>query len=143
MCRMMYWTWTDWGTPAKIESASMDGSSRRVLHSTGLGAPNGLTLDYPNQILYWADATLDKIESSNADGSNRRLLSTTFILHPFAITVYQGSLYWTDWQVNSILTVPTSQVSDVRLVFGNFTFDPMQIHFVSEERQPPGLFFYS
>ena len=139
--RVMYWT--DWGTPGKIERASMDGTNRRVLHNTSLGWPNGLTLDYPAQVLYWVDALLDRIESSNTDGSNRRLLSTTAIVHPFGITIYRGKLYWTDWQLNAILTAPTSQLTGVTAVFQNLTFDPMQIHFVSEERQPLGLLIHS
>jgi len=50
------------GDVAKIERASMDGDARRTLHNTDLVWPNGLTLDYQNQVLYWIDAFLDKIE---------------------------------------------------------------------------------
>ena len=139
MHRMMYWT--DWGTTGKIERASMDGTNRRVLHDTALVWPNGLTLDYATQILYWVDASLDKIESSNTDGSNRRLLSTTTDLHPFGVTVFQGNLYWTDWQLNALLTAPISQPTSVRAVFQGLTFNPMQIHYVCAERQPLGSLF--
>lgn len=132
--KIMYWT--DWGTPAKIERASMDGTKRRVLHDTNLVWPNGLTLDHATQILYWVDASLDKIESSNTDGSNRRLLTTTSIIHPFGVTVFQSTLYWTDWQLNALLTVPISQPTQVTAVFQSLTFDPMQIHYVCDSRQP-------
>ena len=38
--------WTDWGLHSRIEKASMDGSARRRVVNTGLGAwPNGLAID--------------------------------------------------------------------------------------------------
>ena len=87
-CNLRWLYWTDWGVVTKIERVSMDGdnSTRQALHRTNLGWPNGLTIDYATQTLYWADAQLNKIESSNVDGSNRTLLTTNLILHPFGIT---------------------------------------------------------
>ena len=131
--------WTDWGIPAKIERASMDGTSREVLHSTNLRWPNALTLDYNTQILYWMDAWLDRFESSNADGSNRTLLSTTQIYHPFGITFYQNRVYWTDWQLNAILSAPVKLPTQVTTVMSDLLLDPMGISVVSVERQPAGL----
>ena len=131
--------WSDWGTVAKIERASMDGTSREVLHSTNLVWPNALTLDCDTQILYWMDARLDKFESSNADGSNRRLLSTTHIYHPFGLTLYQNRFYWTDWQLNAVLTAPINRPAAVGVVIRYLTLDPMGISVVSLDRQPAGL----
>ena len=131
--------WTDWGTVAKIERASMDGTSREVLHNTNLVWPHALTLDYDTQILYWMDGQLDKFESSNADGSNRRLLSTTHIYHPFGITLYQNRFYWTDWQLNMVLTAPINRPAAVGVVISGLTLDPMGISVVSLDRQPAGL----
>ncbi len=55
-----------------------------------------------SQTLYWVDASLDKVESAGYDGSNRQLLvsSGPGVYHPFSITFYDGTLYWTDWQVH-------------------------------------------
>lgn len=36
--------WTDWGEPAKIERAGMDGSHRTVIISSDIKWPNGLSL---------------------------------------------------------------------------------------------------
>ena len=44
-----------------IERASMDGTSRTVLHSTGLASAYGLTLDYDSQTLYWTDRHLNRM----------------------------------------------------------------------------------
>ena len=130
--------WTDWGTVAKIERASMDGTSREVLHNTSLVWPNALTLDYDTQILYWMDGSLDKFESSNADGSNRRLLSTAHIYHPFGITFYQNTVYWTDWHLNSIYSAPVDHPTQVSVVITGLVLDPMGISVVSVDRQPTG-----
>lgn len=56
MTRYMYWT--DWGTNAKIERATLGGNFRVPIVNSSLVWPNGLTLDYENDLLYWADASL-------------------------------------------------------------------------------------
>ena len=138
--RRLYWT--DSGIPAKIERASMDGTSREVLHSTGLVRPNALTLDYDNQILYWMDAFLNKLESSNADGSNRKLLLTTQIFHPFGITFFQNRLYWTNQTLNSVLSAPVNCPTAVSNLTSGLQLDPMRITVASVERQPAGLLLW-
>lgn len=54
--RYMYWT--DWGTHAKIERATLGGNFRMEIVNSSLVWPNGLTLDYEEERLYWADASL-------------------------------------------------------------------------------------
>ncbi len=130
--------WTDWGSPAKIERASMDGSNRMVLFDTALVWPNALSMDYDSQTLYWMDAALDKLESSRADGSGRTLLSTLHIYHPFSLTFYQGDLFWSDWELNAILATSLSDLSVVNVVFGNLTNDPMGLSAVCGTRQEIG-----
>ena len=102
LTRWLYWT--DYGTVAKIQRASMDGHSRSVLHDTSLTTPYALTIDYENQILYWADYTLDKLEKSNVDGSNRLVVTTSSITSPYSLTFYEGRLYWTDLSFARIYT---------------------------------------
>ena len=131
--------WTDWGTVAKIEKASMDGSNRSVIHSTNLMWPNALTLDYISQVLYWADARLDKIESSNVDGSNRRVIASTGIYHPFGITLFEDKLYFSDW-IGDIRSSNKSGESSVQILY-NLTYcgyRPNGIQVFSEQRQLPG-----
>lgn len=52
-----YVYWTDWGSPAKIERATMGGNFRTVIINSSLTTPNGLSLDYEERMLYWADAS--------------------------------------------------------------------------------------
>ena len=66
--------WTDWGKQPKIERAGLDGSLRVTLVNTSVAWPNGITIDFHDKKVYWADARLDKIEEMNLDGRNRRMV---------------------------------------------------------------------
>ena len=139
-CSWMYWS--DWGDVATIERASMDGQARQILHNTRLVWPNGLTLDYQNQVLYWVDASLDKIESSNVDGTIRILIanfaSSSPNYHPFAMSLFNNVLYWSDWGTDMIHSISTNGSSLTSLI-GRFSF-LLGIEVVSGSRQqlPPG-----
>ena len=64
--------WSDWQAPAKIEVANMDGTGRQILvQGGGLTWPNGLSIDYTSNKLYWADARSDTVECVDLDGSNQ------------------------------------------------------------------------
>ena len=117
----------------------MDGTSRTVLHSTGLSAVYGLTLDYDNQVLYWADYSNNRIEKSFTNGSNRVLVTSSGIVDPFGITFYDGKLYWTDFSHNSIYTLDVNTTSGVSRVIGTGQ-DSYGIHVVTKERQREGMF---
>ena len=135
-----YIFWTDWGDVAKIERASMDGKDRTVLIDTGLQWPNAITLDYQTKTLYWADAFLDKIESSDTNGLFRTLLTDSdLILHPFAITIFNNTLYWSDWTYNLIVTAHISRPNNISAVsFDVLSADPMALHVVAKDRQLQG-----
>ena len=101
--RWLYWTDASTSNP-KIERASMDGTSRTVLHNTGLTFPSGITLDYTSQTLYWIDAAGFRIESSAVDGSNRQTVTSVNVnINPWGIVYYSGNLYWTDRNGNRSL----------------------------------------
>ena len=65
--------WTDWGSSARIESANMDGTNRKVVVGSDLVWPNGVTVDIAGSRIYWTDAGKDRIEVANFDGSNRQV----------------------------------------------------------------------
>ena len=64
-------TGTSFLFPTKIERAYMDGSQRKVLVTKKLYNPQGLTLDYSNQRLYWTDVHMNQIETVTYDGNDR------------------------------------------------------------------------
>lgn len=106
--------WSDVGSPGKIEVASMDGSERSVL-VPGLGWPNGLSIDFTTQTLYWADAQSNSIECVDLDGSNKRLVLQG-LGHPFGLDVYGDFIYWTDWNSKNIKQANKSNASSVSII---------------------------
>lgn len=53
---------------AKIERASLDGTEREVLFTTGLIRPVALVVDNALGKLFWVDADLKRIESCDLSG---------------------------------------------------------------------------
>ena len=86
----------------KIERALMNGEGRTVIvqdePGSPIGWPNGLTIDFDGDRVYWCEARHDRIESAKLDGTDRRLHITDKenLRDPFAITVFGDYLYWTD-----------------------------------------------
>ena len=50
----------------------MDGTGREVIVDKSLFWPNGLTVDFTVNKIYWADAKHHVIECANLDGKERR-----------------------------------------------------------------------
>uniref|UniRef100_A0A4W4GAH4 EGF-like domain-containing protein n=1 Tax=Electrophorus electricus TaxID=8005 RepID=A0A4W4GAH4_ELEEL len=130
-----YMYWTDWGEIPKIERAGMDGTNRAIIIDTDIYWPNGLTLDYSQQKLYWADAKYNFIHRSNLDGTGREVVVKGSLPHPFALTLYEDTLFWTDWNTHSVHACQKQTGEDRREVHSNI-FSPMDIHVFSQKRQP-------
>ncbi|KAL7385074.1 hypothetical protein ABVT39_014795 [Epinephelus coioides] len=129
-----YMYWTDWGTHAKIERATLGGNFRTEIVNSSLVWPNGLTLDYEEERLYWADASLQKIERSSLTGSNREVIVSTAI-YPFAMTMFGQFIYWTDWNTRSIYRANKHDGSDQRVMIQNLPSRPMDIHVLASRKQ--------
>ena len=127
-----------------IETAAMDGSARRTVHFNELSRPNGITIDYLSQRIYWSDSDLDKLEFSDFDGSNRRVLENvgTGLLHPFAVTVADDLLFWSDLTTNQILATHKEhgdlQNQGYFAEIATFIDTPYGIEALQEARQPSG-----
>ena len=134
--------WTDWGEPAKIERASMDGTLRQVIIDDDLIWPNGLTIDYEMQRLYWADAFLDKIEYSFVDGTARTLLESAEngIMHPFAITLENELVFWTERDISAIYATHKTEGANhtFEITFDGLFIPPYGIEAVTPNRQAVG-----
>lgn len=74
---------------AKIEGASLDGTERESLFTTGLIRPVALALDNKLGKLFWVDADLKRIESSDLSGE---LESVLHFLSPQAGGRYNTTL---------------------------------------------------
>ena len=72
-CYLRYLFWTDWGDSPKIQRATMDGKNIKAIVTNNIRWPNGLTIDYDTDTLYFADASKDRIEECNLDGKDRKV----------------------------------------------------------------------
>lgn len=127
--------WTDWGPTPKLERSYMDGSDRKVVITEGIFWPNGLTIDFPGRKIYWADAKHHVIECSNFDGGDRRKVLSTHLPHPFALTIFEDQIYWTDWSTKSISTANKVTGKGYRIMHEGLHF-PMDIHSFHSASQP-------
>ena len=133
--------WTDTGSVDKIETASMDGTSRQILHFTSLTDPYGLTLDVDAQVLYWADISRNLIERSDTDGSNRATLTSRMTPDPYFLTYYDGRLYWGDFTYNRLLSTSVSAPDNVVFFGPSLGADVYDIKVISPEKQRQGNSF--
>jgi hypothetical protein len=74
----------------------MNGEHKEDIITTSLLSPTGLTIDYPNNKLFWLDSKMHYIESSDLDGKNRRRIEVYDLQFPFDIAVFGDNIYWSD-----------------------------------------------
>lgn len=140
-----YLFWTDWGEEPKIERAGMDGSlsTRTVIVDDNIFWPNGLTLDYKDWRVYWADAKYNYIHSCTYDGRDRKVVISKrsdedpSLPHPFALTMMDDFLYWTDWHTKAIHTCNKNTGIEGKVIL-NEIHSPMDIHVFDGQRQAQG-----
>ncbi|XP_003371813.1 putative Low-density lipoprotein receptor domain class A [Trichinella spiralis] len=135
--------WTDWEeTNPRIERSTLAGTERvhnllSVRSVKGGGWVNGLTIDYIAERLYWTDAKSDSIHTVNYDGQDHHLVLSNhdFMSHPFAITVFEDFVYWTDWRVNSVVRANKWNGSSVQIIQGT-NGQPFDLEILHPSRQP-------
>ena len=135
--------WSDWGHYPKIEVCGMNGdlATRKVIVDNDIVWPNGITLDFETRRLFWLEAKLGYIASVDWDGQKRKTIyvagNKQALPQPFAITMSSNSLFWTDWDTNSLYSynISTDQVERLK-VRGKLS--PMDIRVFEPNRQPKG-----
>ncbi|CAG5126006.1 unnamed protein product, partial [Candidula unifasciata] len=139
-----YIYWSDWGRVPKIERATMAGNQRQAIVSTDLGWPNGLTVDYDDEKIYWADAQRGRIERANLDGNYREVIVRSTV-HPFSLTVFGFYIYWTDWTLRGIYRAEKHTGANMKMLVQGLSSRPMGIIVYSKDKQkcsnnPCGVF---
>ncbi|XP_045484331.1 low-density lipoprotein receptor-related protein 1B [Pieris rapae] len=137
--------WSDWEQSApRIERATLAGRDRKRIvrvESTGEGAwLNGIALDHRAERLYWIDARSDSIHTVTYAGEDVRevLRGHGALSHPFAVTVFESHVYWTDWRSNSVVRANKWNGSDVTVVQRTLT-QPFDLKVIHPSRQPANL----
>ena len=137
--------WTDWSDTAKIERSFMDGNDRRTIISTSLSQPNGITVDYISEKIYWSDSGLNKIEYANYDGTSRTTLLTAAngLSYPFSLTVANDFVFWGDWDTNKVYATHKVHGSDADngyfATVALFSFSPYGVEAILSSRQQSGI----
>ncbi|KAI5717758.1 hypothetical protein M8J77_010754 [Diaphorina citri] len=129
--------WTDWGENPRIERIGMDGSNRSTIISTKIYWPNGLTLDIATRRVYFADSKLDFIDFCNYDGTGRQqvVAGSHYLLHPHSLTIFEDTLYWTDRQLNRVLSAHKFRGKN-QTVVSHLISQPLSIHVHHPSLQP-------
>nr|XP_022902920.1 low-density lipoprotein receptor-related protein 2 [Onthophagus taurus] len=129
--------WTDWGENPRIERIGMDGTNRSSIISTKIYWPNGLTLDTATQRVYFADSKLDYIDFCYYNGSGRQqvLAGSHYLLHPHSLTLFEETLYWTDRQLNRVLSAHKFKGNN-QTVVSHLISQPLSIHVNHPSLQP-------
>ncbi|XP_035377067.1 low-density lipoprotein receptor-related protein 1 isoform X2 [Electrophorus electricus] len=130
-----YLYWSDWGDIPHIGRIGMDGSDWRIIIKDRITWPNGLTLDFINERIYWADAREDYIAFASLDGTNRHTVLNHDIPHIFAMTLFEDYIYWTDWETKSINRAHKTQGTNKSMLISTL-HRPMDIHIYHPYRQP-------
>ncbi|CAL4174127.1 unnamed protein product, partial [Meganyctiphanes norvegica] len=111
-----YVFYSEWDRPANISRAYLDGTNVMVFRNVLLGWPNGLSIDYEKDRIYWCDALLDHVQHANLDGTDIKTISSQSIRHPFSLVIYQDWLYVTDWRHDAILRMNKTDGSHEKIV---------------------------
>lgn len=98
-----YIFFSEWDRPANITRANADGSELLVFKNVTLGWPNGLSIDFKSDRVYWCDALLDHVQHANLDGTDIRTVNSKLIRHPFSIVIHEEWMYITDWRLDAIV----------------------------------------
>ena len=80
--------------------------------------PNGLTLDLAAKRMYWIDARSDSIHTATYEGKDQReiLRGHEHLSHPFAISLFESHVYWTDWRSNAVLRADKWKAENVEVI---------------------------
>ena len=135
--------WADWGHPPRIERASLAGVNRTTLvdlSSSSQYSPNAVFVDYTQDRVYWIDANSDEIDSADLNGQNRQLLSgdihPSLDMNPFDFTVYGDTLYWSDWNTDSIERLNWTSADYIGGLVSLKSNQPFGIALLDRSRQP-------
>ena len=86
------------------------------------------------------DARKDYIAFCRYDGSGHYtvLSEDPAIQHPFAMSLFENYVYWTDWTKQRVVRAEKLHGGNVTVLHTHASFRFMDIHTVHPLRQPPG-----
>ncbi|CAC5413279.1 LRP5_6 [Mytilus coruscus] len=124
-----------------IEKCGLDESNRQAIVTTNIGSPNGLSIDFTTNRLYWVDnhILLKQIKSSKLDGTDIKIVMQSADNLPWVwgLVVYTHWLYLTQFSNNSVCRVDKQTGSNFQIIRADAD-QPVGIKIYSEDNQPKG-----
>lgn len=139
--RFGYLFWSDWEEEEpRIERSTLAGEERSAifnLKQIGGAWPNGITLDYVKKRIFFLDARSKEIHTVDYSGAKhqRILKNLDYLHHPFAITIYENNVFWTDWRLGSVVKADKFTGANVT-IFHQSSTQPFDIKVMHPSRQP-------
>ncbi|CAK9297437.1 unnamed protein product [Gordionus sp. m RMFG-2023] len=121
-----YMFWTNLGKVPSIERANMDGSNRKILISSDILSPWGLTIFEQRSKIYWGDRKTYTIESVDFNGTDRYTIVNSkntgnIMVQPYSLIRFRNRIFWADWGIGKIMK--TSLLSGKKDSTGNKIFE--------------------
>ncbi|XP_060093387.1 very low-density lipoprotein receptor isoform X1 [Heteronotia binoei] len=131
--------WSDWGEPARIEKAGMNGLARQQIVTTAIEWPLGIALDLVKNRLYWVDAKLHTLSSVDMNGQDRRVVlqSHEFLAHPLSLTIFEDRVFWLDGENDALYGANKFTGTEVATLVNNLN-DAQDLIVYHELVQPTG-----
>lgn len=91
--------YTDAAADAIVSVNMLNFSDTKAIIPKNLSNPNGISVDWIADNIYWTDTGNKVVEVSRLDGSFRKVVVSENLHEPRALAVFpkKGYLFWTDW----------------------------------------------
>ncbi|MED6290428.1 Low-density lipoprotein receptor- protein 1B, partial [Characodon lateralis] len=126
--------WTNWNEQRpSIMRSTLAGKNIRIIISSDILTPNGLTIDHKAEKLYFSDGSLGKIESCDYDGSSRYAILKSGTGNFYGLAIYADFLYWSDWTRRAVLRSNKYTGGDTKVLRADIPHQPMGIIAVAKD----------
>ena len=137
--------WISRGFQPRIDRATLSGDSKTTLVSLGSSwwpnRPNGITLDFSANRLYWIDSRRRRIESIDYNGNNRQhFMTLSFSSNSYDIVLYNGVFYYSDTSSQSIDKIDKATKQSLGSYTGLGASNVLRLAMFSPARQPKGMY---
>ena len=136
----MFWISDGWSKT--IDKATLSGDNKTTLVSLWwLYRPNGITLDFSANRLYWVDRQARGIVSVDFNGNNRQhFKSLSLTINPYDIVLSSGVFYYSDENSQSIDKIDKATKQSLGSYTGLGASNVLRLAMFSSVRQPTGMY---
>lgn len=135
---------TKWTVIGSLERATLDGGNQTTLVTHKIIYPFGLTLDLPNEHVYWVDTYMDSVERVDYYGHHRWSLKKSSASFPLikslhSIAIFESNIFVSSWspslQNQSIITMNKRDSNTLKRIVTHVQ-RPDNLRIFHKQRQP-------